>query len=164
MRLSPRFKPTFFFTRMPGPRPATSDKSKVRVYSQAVFGPPFFLVLIDRIPAAVAGGLMLCLAGCAALPAPEPAQAATVRADPAISAGLPVQLRLRKVDDTVVPLWQHSVQLAPGSHEFIIDCKVLESGATARFAISAELEPRGDYRVVAVANARNCETVEIAPR
>ena len=92
------------------------------------------------------------------------AERAVVHADPALSAGLPVSLRLRQVDAREVPLTASSVELPPGQHLLLVDCRVSESDATRRFTVSAELEPGGEYRLVATASARNCEEVTLQPR
>jgi len=84
-----------------------------------------------------------------------------VRADPVVSAGLPVQLRLRQVDGREIGLSSSAVELAPGAHTFLVDCRVEESGAVNRFVVEEELEPGGRYRLVANASARNCEAVEL---
>jgi hypothetical protein len=89
------------------------------------------------------------------------AQRAIVRADPAVSAGLPVQLRLRQADGREVGITASAVELPPGAHELLVDCRVAESGSVRRFAVRAELEPGGRYRLVATASARNCEAVEL---
>ena len=92
------------------------------------------------------------------------AQRAIVRADPALSAGLPVQLRLRQADGRDVPLTASAVELPAGRHVLLVDCRVSESGATGRFTVAAELEPGGEYRLTAVASARNCEGVTLQAR
>ena len=127
--------------------------------SQAAFGPPFF-------PARVLASALL-LAGCAterlyeggSLPAGE---AAIVRADPAVSAGLPVQVRLRRVDGREVGVSTSRVELPPGPHELLVDCRVAESGSVRRFTVAAQLEPGRRYRLVAETTARNCEAVRLA--
>ncbi len=106
------------------------------------------------------------VAGCATerlydgppLPADE---RAIVRADPVVSAGLPVQLRLRLVDGREVGLTASKAELAPGAHALLVDCRVAESGSVRRFTVEAELEPGGHYRLVARASPRNCEAVEL---
>ena len=125
--------------------------------SQAAFGPPFF-----RNVALLA----LLLAGCATERgyegAPLPAgEVAIVRADPVVSAGSPVQVRLRQVDGRDVGLSASSVELPPGSHSLLVDCRVAESGSVRRFTVEAQLEAGRRYRLVANATARNCEAVEL---
>jgi len=121
----------------------------------------------DATPLAVL--TMLLLAGCATtrgyegprLPASE---RAIVRADPAFSAGLPVQLRLRQVDGRDIPLSSSAAELAPGAHQLLVDCRVAESGRTRRFVVEADLAAGGEYRLVATATAQNCEAVELQRR
>jgi len=110
--------------------------------------------------------LALLCAGCAtgrAYPGPElpPGESAVVRADPALSAGLPVTVRLRQVDGRDLPFSASRVRLAPGAHELLVDCSVRESGAVARFALAVEVEAGASYRLVAQATARNCEAVRL---
>jgi len=94
--------------------------------------------------------------------APLPAdEVAVVRADPVVSAGAPVQVRLRQVDGREVGLSASKVELQPGSHTLLVDCRVAESGSVRRFTVAAELEAGGRYRLVANATARNCEAVEL---
>jgi hypothetical protein len=116
--------------------------------------------------------LALAVALCAACaterayegPALPAAERALVRADPAVSAGLPVMLRLRRVDDREIPLSTSAVELPPGSHELLVDCRVQESGSLGRFSLAVELEAGVEYRLVAVASALKCESVELARR
>ncbi len=96
---------------------------------------------------------------------PGPAQPRTaiaiVRADPAFSAGLPVQLRLRQADGRKLALHASAVELPPGHHSLLVDCRVLESGATRRFVVEADLDAGLEYRLVARATSRNCDVVEL---
>jgi len=136
------------------------------VYSQAAFGPPFFR------PPGRAKMRMLVLLAVTAVAActtqrvhPGPAlpadQRAIVRADPAFSAGLPVQLRLRKAGDSKIALHASAVELPPGRHSLLVDCRVLESGVTRRFVVEADLGAGREYRLVARASAQNCDAVEL---
>jgi len=86
---------------------------------------------------------------------------AIVRADPVVSAGLPVQIRLRQVDGREITLKASAVELEPGPHTFLVDCRVEESGSVGRFVVEAEVEAGGRYRLVANASTRNCEAVEL---
>ena len=90
-----------------------------------------------------------------------PEDRAIVRADPAVSAGLPVQIRLRRVNEREVRLSASRVELPPGKHLLLVDCRVAESGSMRRFTVEADLEAGGRYRLVADATARNCEAVAL---
>lgn len=116
------------------------------------------------LPAALAAAALL--AGCGTLQAYEgsrlPAgERAVVHADPSVSAGLPVEVILRKVDDFEVPVSKTSVELRPGPHRFIVDCRVREAGVVTRFVVDAEVAAGSSYRLVADATARGCRSVEM---
>ena len=125
--------------------------------SQAAFGPPFFPKALLALAAAASGCATERLYE-GALPAGE---AAIVRADPAVSAGAPVQVRLRRVDGREVGVSATRVELPPGPHVLLVDCRVAESGSVRRFTVEAELERGGRYRLVADTTARNCEAVRL---
>ncbi len=110
--------------------------------------------------------LAALLAGCATErayegPALPPGERAVVRADPVVSAGLPVQLRIRRVDGREVGLSANKVELPPGPHVLLVDCRVAETGAVRRFTLEAALEPGRRYRLAAEATSRNCEAVRL---
>ena len=126
--------------------------------SQAAFGPPFFPATLFVMAAAVAG----CATERAYEGPPLPAgERAIVRADPVVSAGLPVQIRIRRVDEREIGLSASKVELPAGPHALLVDCRVAESGSLRRFTVEAELEPGRKYRLVAEATARNCEAVRL---
>jgi hypothetical protein len=127
------------------------------VTSQAAFGPPFFPVLL-LLPAALAA----CATDRAYDGPPLPAgERAIVSADPVVSAGLPVQLRIRRVDGREIGLSASKVELPAGAHSLLVDCRVAESGSLRRFTVEAELAPGRSYRLAADATARNCEAVRL---
>jgi hypothetical protein len=106
------------------------------------------------------------LAGCATErfhdgPPLAPEDLAIVRADPVVSAGSPVQIRLRRVGEREVRLSASRVELPPGKHRLLVDCRVAESGSVRRFTVEADLEAGGRYRLVADATSRNCEAVAL---
>ena len=110
--------------------------------------------------------LAATLAGCGSLRAYEgerlaAGEGAVVHADPAISAGLPVEVILRKVDDFEVPVSKASVELRPGRHRFVVDCRVREAGVVTRFVLEEEVVAGGSYRLVADASSRGCQSVEL---
>jgi hypothetical protein len=156
------------------------------VTSQAAFGPPFFLkgtfpfsgsfltrlkgnVPFKKVNVPSVLSLLLAavfLGACATErhydgPPLSKSERAIVRADPVVSAGLPVQLRLRQVDGREIAFSSSAVELAPGAHTFLVDCRVQESGAVSRFVVESELDAGGRYRLVAKASTRNCEAVEL---
>ena len=154
--------------------------------SQAAFGPPFFPKgtltflkgtfpfsrmrnepLKGNVPSILSLLLAAVFLGACATerhydgPPLSKSEHAIVRADPVVSAGLPVQLRLRQVDGREIAFSSSAVELAPGAHTFLVDCRVQESGAVSRFVVESELDAGGRYRLVAKASTRNCEAVEL---
>jgi len=136
------------------------------VYSQAAFGPPFFRRTgCNRMRTLI----LLMLAATAACTTQRvypgsgssPEGNAIVRADPAFSAGLPVQVRLRKAGEHRISLGASAIELPPGRHSLLVDCRVQESGVTRRFVVEADLEAGREYRLVARASTRNCDAVEL---
>ena len=99
-------------------------------------------------------GVLGSLAGCAAQPAYDGErrtrdEVAVVRGDPPVSAGLPVSVRLRKVDARVLKATDWRVELLPGSHVLLVDCVTLQPARTQRFEVPVAVEPGGHYRMVA---------------
>jgi len=120
-----------------------------------VYGKARPVLLAAAASATVACGSLQAYEG-ARLPAD---QRALVRADPAVSAGLPVEVILRKVDGYELPPGRASVELRPGAHRFVVDCRVREAGVVTRFVVDAEVDAGGSYRLEADATARGCREV-----
>lgn len=108
----------------------------------------------------------LFLGACATyrVPGAQGQRMARVAADPVISAGLPVRVVLRRIDAERVAGRYSSAEVPAGRHEFLVDCSVVETGASSRHVVVAELEPGGRYRFVGIANARRCESVVLELR
>lgn len=118
-----------------------------------------------------APGLLALLAGCAAQPAYEGErrtrdEVAVVRGDPPVSAGLPVSVRLRKVDARVLKATDWRVELLPGPHVLLVDCVTLQPPRTQRFEVPVSVEPGGHYRLVADVGTVNdgCLAVRLDPQ
>ncbi|MFZ8886723.1 MAG: hypothetical protein ACO213_08620 [Steroidobacteraceae bacterium] len=108
----------------------------------------------------------LLLLGCTALqaydgPALPRAEVAILRADPVLSAGLPVEVVLRKVDETPIPPARNVVAVLPGAHTLIVDCRLPAQGSTTRFVLEVEVEAGTSYRMEADATARECRDVSL---
>ena len=105
-------------------------------------------------------------AGCATYRLPDSKGGGTARvvADPIVSAGLPVRAILRSIDSRPVDGRYSSAEVPAGRHEFLVDCRVAESGANSRHMIAAELAPGARYRFVATATSRRCESVALEQR
>jgi hypothetical protein len=139
------------------------------VTSQAAFGPPFFRRRSAKRGqtsfSAILVIAVLC-AGCATERAYEgpplpAAERAIVRADPVVSAGSPIQIRIRQVDGRDVGFSASKVELPAGKHALVVDCRIAETGSVRRFTLEEELDAGGHYRVVADTTGRNCEAVAL---
>ena len=84
-----------------------------------------------------------------------------MRADPVVSAGSPIQVRIRQVDGRDVGFSASKVELPAGKHTLVVDCRIAESGSVRRFTLEEELDAGGHYRVVADTTGRNCEAVAL---
>ena len=137
--------------------------------SQAAFGPPFFRRRTGRmgqVPFATILFVAALCTGCATERAYEgpplpAAERAIVRADPVVSAGSPIQVRIRQVDGRDVGFSASKVELPAGKHTLVVDCRIAESGSVRRFTLEEELDAGGHYRVVADTTGRNCEAVAL---
>ncbi len=106
------------------------------------------------------------LLGCAALqaydgPALPRAEVAILRADPVLSAGLPVEVVLRKVDETRIPPARNVVAVLPGAHTLMVDCRLPAQSSTTRFVLEVDVEAGASYRLEADATARECHDVSL---
>lgn len=113
---------------------------------------------------------MVCvlLAGCATgksyegakLPADEVAR---IVGDYRFTAGLPVSVILLKVDDYEVPVSQHAVEVLPGVHTVLVDCRVAETRSVSRFTLEQEFYEGVRYRLVPQTGPamRSCSAVTL---
>lgn len=121
---------------------------------------------MKRLVAPVA---LLALSGCgtfAAYDGPRPAEVATIHADPRVNAGLPMSVSIRRVDEREVAMRYSRVQVAPGAHRLLVDCTMLATRATTRHVLQVEVEPGGQYRLVAESAPGNqrCGEVRLQAR
>ena len=90
---------------------------------------------------------------------PLPPRARDRARRPGRERGLPVQIRIRRVDGQEIGLSASKVELPAGAHSLLVDCRVAESGSVRRFTVEDELDAGRSYRLVADTTARNCEAV-----
>jgi hypothetical protein len=112
--------------------------------------------------------LGLALVGCATgksyegakLPADEVGR---IIGDYRFTAGVPVSAILLKVDDYEVPLSQHAVDVIPGKHTILVDCRVAETRSVSRFTLEAEIYEGERYRLVPQTGPamRSCSAVTL---
>jgi hypothetical protein len=90
-------------------------------------------------------------------------EVARITGDFRVTAGAPVTVILLKVDDYEVSLSENSVEVLPGTHKLLVDCRVAETKSVSRFTIEAELYEGVRYRLVPqiAPGMRGCSAVEL---
>jgi hypothetical protein len=118
----------------------------------------------------LAGLLIACLAlaGCATGKSYEGAklpedEVGRIVGDYRFTAGIPVSVILLKVDDYEVPVSQHAVDVLPGTHTILVDCRVAETRSVSRFTLEAEVYEGERYRLVPQTGPamRSCSAVTL---
>jgi hypothetical protein len=76
-------------------------------------------------------------------------EVARISGDPRVTAGTPVTVILRQVDGHSLSIGQSSVDVLPGTHTLLVDCRIAETSSTTRHTIEAEVSAGSSYRLVA---------------
>ena len=74
---------------------------------------------------------------------------AHISGDLRFTAGSPVSVILRQVDERALSISQSGVDVSPGSHRLLVDCLVRETSETSRFSLDVEVAAGGKYRLFA---------------
>jgi len=74
---------------------------------------------------------------------------ARISGDPTINAGSPLTLVLRKVDERTLNVAQTSVDVLPGKHTLLVDCRIRDGNRTSRHEIQVEVFAGVRYRLAA---------------
>lgn len=88
---------------------------------------------------------------------------ARISGDPSVNAGSPMTLVLRKVDEYTLNVAQTSVDVLPGKHTLLVDCRISENKSVTRHAIDVEVFAGERYRLIAQTEAglRGCADVSL---
>jgi hypothetical protein len=94
------------------------------------------------------------VAGCLSVqgyegPRRETDEVAHISGDPSVNAGSPLTLVLRKVDERTLNVAQTSVDVLPGKHTLLVDCRIRESNSVTRHSIEVEVGPGERYHLTA---------------
>lgn len=108
--------------------------------------------------------LVVGLGGCFSLRAYDHAELgempAHIKGDYRVSAGTPVQVLLRSVDDRPLEFWQHAADVLPGQHRLLVDCNVTEGQHLSRHELNVDVEAGVTYRLKADATSQSgCSNV-----
>ena len=74
-------------------------------------------------------------------------EVARITGDPVVTAGSPVTVVLRQVDDREIGLTQTTVEVLEGKHELLVDCRIAETKAVSRHALEVEVYGGRSYRL-----------------
>jgi hypothetical protein len=96
----------------------------------------------------------VCCSGCGTAqvydgPRRSADEVARITGDMRINAGSPLTLVLREVDNTPLSLGQNSVEVLPGKHRFLVDCRIAETEKTSRHSFEEEVSAGRHYKFVA---------------
>ena len=76
-------------------------------------------------------------------------EVARITGDLRINAGSPLTLILREVDNTPLNVGQNAVEVLPGKHRFLVDCRIAETDKVSRHSIEEEVSAGRHYRLAA---------------
>lgn len=76
---------------------------------------------------------------------------------------VPISVVLRKVDGVTLNVSQSAVDVLPGTHTLLVDCRLQETGGVSRHEIEVEVYEGRSYRLVAETGPglRECTTVRL---
>lgn len=90
-------------------------------------------------------------------------EVAKISGDLRVTAGAPVTVILRKVDNYELGIGESSVEVLPGKRHLLVDCRIAETASTTRLNIEAEVYAGERYRLVAETGPglRECASVSL---
>ena len=116
----------------------------------------------------LAAALLVGLAGCSTVQVyegerREPDEVARISGDYAVTAGAPVTVILRQVDERRLSVGQHAVEVLPGVHRLLVDCRIAETESVSRHFIDADVYAGRRYRLVGETSPglRECTAVHL---
>ncbi len=74
-------------------------------------------------------------------------EVARITGDPVVTAGSPVTVVLRQVDDRDIGLTQTSVEVLEGKHNLLVDCRIAETKAVRAMPLEVEVYGGRKYRL-----------------
>lgn len=111
--------------------------------------------------------LLLC-AGCMTQQSYEGAklprdEVARISGDLRFNAGSPLSVLLRQVDGRTLNLSENAVDVLPGTHQLLVDCRIQETQSITRHSLEVEAFAGRHYRLVGEAGPglRECTSVRI---
>jgi hypothetical protein len=90
-------------------------------------------------------------------------EVARIVGDLPVNAGKPITMILRQVDGHTLSVNQTSVDVLPGAHKLLVDCRIAETGNTTRHSLEVDVSAGRRYRLAAEAGPglRECTQVSL---
>lgn len=74
-------------------------------------------------------------------------EVARISGDPVITAGSPISVILRRVDEHDIGIAQSSVDVLEGEHDLLVDCRLAENKSVSRHALKVNVYSGRSYRL-----------------
>jgi hypothetical protein len=124
--------------------------------------------MATQLRIATLSGLALLAAGCMTAqtyegPRRPRSEVAHIVGDLRLNTGLPISVSLRQVDGITLSASQSAVDVLPGTHTLLVDCRVQETGSVSRHEIEVEVFEGRSYRLVpeTAPGLRGCSSVSL---
>lgn len=93
-------------------------------------------------------------------------EVARIIGDPVVTAGSPITVILRRVDDQDIGFTQTSVEVLEGRHTLLVDCRIAETKRVSRHSLEVEVYGGRTYRLRGEAGPalRECTGVTLEAR
>lgn len=90
-------------------------------------------------------------------------EVARISGDLRVTAGAPLSVILRQVDGRALNVGQTSVEVLPGPHKLLVDCKIAETDSVTRHSIAVEVFAGRQYQLSAQTGPglRECTNVSV---
>jgi hypothetical protein len=90
-------------------------------------------------------------------------EVAHIVGDMRLNTGIPISVSLRQVDGITLSASQSAVDVLPGTHTLLVDCRVQETGSITRHEIEVEVFENRTYRLVpeTAPGLRGCSEVRL---
>ena len=90
-------------------------------------------------------------------------EVARIQGDYRVTAGAPVSVILRQVDGRTLGVGESAVEVLPGSHKLLVDCRIAETDSVSRHLVDAETSAGRRYRLAAETSPglRECTAVHL---
>lgn len=90
-------------------------------------------------------------------------EVAHIGGDLRLTAGVPMSVLLRKVDDYTLGVSESGIDVIPGKHTLLVDCLIRETASTTRYSIEVEVGAGQHYKLVAEVGPglRECTSVSL---